>query len=236
MAVVFDVLIALGLRRKLMAPTGAIITGLLVADVLSTTTATVVVMLTVVIALASKHVFKRGRKPIFNPAALGLAISLIGSSTAQSWWAGMPLLPPWHLLLLLALGATVSLRTKKSMQVLTFLGTYFLALWVMAVFHWGLTAAAPADALRPPFVNAALFLGFFMLTDPPTTPAVTGDQVRFSVLVAVVSVTMFWRVGGLAYLLVGLLTGNLWTVWRAWRRKSTTGLKLPQKSHFLARL
>lgn len=214
-AVVFDWLVARVLRRKAAFSTGGVITGLIVADVLSGLTPGYVVVLTTIIALLSKHLLNRGRKPIFNPAAVGLLVSLGVFSSAQSWWGSMPLMSWWHFLLFLAVGVFVATRVRKYMQVLVFLGTYVALLLVMAVYHFGLPSATPADALRTPFINAALFLGFFMLTDPPSTPATLRGQIQFSVIVATVSVFIFSQLGGLAYLLAGLLAGNLWTVWLA---------------------
>lgn len=218
-AIIFDGLVALVLGRKITFSTGGLITGLIVADVLSGLTPTYVVVLTTLIALLSKHLIKRGRKPIFNPAAVGLLVSLGVFSTAESWWAGMPLAPVWYLALVLAVGIFVAVRVKKYWQVLTFMGTYFLLILAMALLHLGIASATPADALRTPFINSALFLGFFMLTDPPTSPGAVREQVQFALLAAVVSVAIFLRFGGLAYLLVGLLTANLWTAWTAWSRK-----------------
>ena len=214
-AIAFDWLVALVLRRSATFSSGGVITALIVADVLSGLTPPYVVVLTTVIALASKHLLKRGRKPVFNPAAVGLLVSLGLFSGAQSWWAGMPLMTWWHVPILLAVGAFVAVRVRKYPQVLAFLGTYVILLLAMAAGHLGLASATPADALRTPFVNAALFLSFFMLTDPPTTPATTRGQVQFAVIVATVSVAVYAEIGGLAYLLVGLLAGNLWTVWLA---------------------
>lgn len=218
-AIVFDGLVALVLRRSVTFSVGGVITGLIIADVLSGLTPPYVVVLTTVIALASKHILKRGRKPVFNPAAVGLLVSLGLFSTAQSWWAGMPLMTWWHLPILLAVGGFVAVRVRKYPQVLAFLGTYVILLLAMALTHLGLPSATPADALRPPFINAALFLSFFMLTDPPTTPNTQREQLQFAVITAAVSALVYALVGGLAYLLVGLLAGNVWTVWLAWAAK-----------------
>lgn len=218
-AVIFDVLVALVLRRKVTFSTGGVITALIVAGVLSGLTPGYVVVLTTVLALASKHLLKRGRKPIFNPAAVGLLISLAVFQSAQSWWDGMPLMSWWHVVLLLVVGTFVAIKVHKYPQVLVFLGTYFSLILAMAIYHVGLPSATPADALRAPLVNAAVFMGFFMLTDPPTTPGSLQGQVQFSVIVAVVAVAIFAKVGGLAYLLAGLLAGNLWTVWLSQAKK-----------------
>ncbi len=218
-AVALDWLVARVLGRRTTFSTGGVITGLIVADVLSALTPAYVVVLTTAIALLSKHFLKRGRKPIFNPAAVGLLVSLGIFSSAQSWWAGMPLMSWWHVLLLLVVGSIVAARLHKYTQVLVFLGTYLVLILLMAVYHLGLPSATPADALRTPFINAALFLGFFMLTDPPTTPATLKGQIQFAVIVAAVAVLIFSQAGGLAYLLVALLVGNLWTVWLARSKK-----------------
>ena len=60
-----------------------------------------------------------------------------------------------------------------------------------------------------PFVNAALFLAFFMLTDPPTSPGKRNDQVWFGGLVAIIAAIAQLVGVGQTYLLVGLLAGNL---------------------------
>lgn len=218
--VVVDLVVALALGRKAVFSTGGLITGLIVADVLSGLTPLYVVALTAGAAVLSKHVLKRGRKPLFNPAAVGLLISLALFSGAQSWWAGMPLTSWWHLPLVLVVGVFVAVRVKKYAQVLSFFGTYFALILVMAVAHIGIPSATPADALRTPFVNAAFFLGFFMMTDPPTTPTTLRGQVQFSVIAATVSLLVFSQLGGLAYLLLGLLAGNGWTVWLGRRRSA----------------
>ena len=214
-----DAGVAWALGRKVGWSTGGLITGLIVADVLSGLTPLYLVSLITAIALGSKHLFKRGRKPIFNPAAVGLLVGIWGFATGQSWWAALTMLPMWYLLALLAGGIFLAVRVKKYPQVVAFLGTYFLLVLVMAIFHLGLPSDTPADALRLPFVNSALFLGFFMLTDPPTSPSSNRGQIQFGALVAVVAVVLFATVGGLAYLLAGLLAGNLWTAGTAWRSR-----------------
>ena len=83
---------------------------------------------------------------------------------------------------------------------------YFITLALMGFLHVG----DVADALRPPFINATLFFGFFMLTDPPTSPAKVKDQLVFSFLVALIGTVVYGLFGGLMYLFVGLFIGNLY--------------------------
>lgn len=228
-ALFFDAAVARAMHRKIPFSVGGMITGLITADVLSPLTPLWVLVLTTFIALGSKHLLKRGRKPLFNPAAFGLLASILVFATAQSWWAAMPLRPLWELAVLFAAGIFVAVRAQKYTGILVFLGSYFLLLMAMAVLHLGLASATPADALRSPFLNSALFLGFFMLTDPPTSPATPRGQVQFGALSAVVAVGAYALTGGLAYLFIGTLAGNLWTVRLATARKPAArpGLERP---------
>ncbi|MHB1627827.1 MAG: RnfABCDGE type electron transport complex subunit D [Bacilli bacterium] len=213
---VIDGGVALLQRRKKLFSDGGVITALIVADVLSHTTPLYIVMATTAVALLSKHVLKVGRKPIFNPAAFGLLFALVVFATGQSWWGSLALLPAWLTLLLLAAGLLITARVNKFPQVLAFLGTYFALLLVMAFSHLGLPSDTPGDALRPPFVNAALYLAFFMVTDPPTSPAPYRQQILFGVIAAGVGTLIFATSGGLAYLLIGLLAGNAWRLSLRW--------------------
>lgn len=205
---VIDGTVALFQKRKRLFSDGGVITALIIADVLSHATPWPIVVATVAVALLSKHLLKIKRKPIFNPAAFGLLVAIMLFNTGQSWWGSLALLPPGLILLLLIAGVLITVRVNKFPQVATFLGTYFGLLLVMAILHLGQAADTPGYALRIPFVNTALYFAFFMLTDPPTTPASYGKQVLFGIVVASVGVVVFALYGGLAYLLIGLLAGN----------------------------
>lgn len=207
-AVIFDALVARVLGRKVTFSTGGVITAMIVADVLSSMTPVYLIVIATVLALSSKHLLKQGRKPLFNPAAVGLLVTALVFSAAESWWAAMPNDPIWYMPIMVAVGVVVAVRAKKYVQVLTFLGTYFTLVLVMALGHLGLASATPADALRAPFINSALFLGFFMLTDPPTSPGTIREQVPFAIVSAGVAVGIYAVMGGLVYLLLGLLAGN----------------------------
>ncbi len=203
-------------KRALRLSGGGVITALIVADILGHATSFPVIAATTAVALSSKHILRAGRKPIFNPAAFGLLFAiLVFTHTGQSWWGSLALLPVWLVSILIAGGLLVTLRVNKFPQVASFLGVYFLLLLAMAMLHIGLPSDTPGDALRPPFVNTALYLAFFMLTDPPTSPAPYRQQILFGAIAASVGTAIFATAGGLAYLLAGLLTANLGKV--AWQ-------------------
>ncbi|QSO46303.1 RnfABCDGE type electron transport complex subunit D [Alicyclobacillus mengziensis] len=209
-ASVIDIVVGKARKNKRIFPDGGMITGLIIGLVLSSTVHWPVTALTAAIAVVSKHLFKIGRKPIFNPAAFALLFTLLVFHTGQSWWGDLADLPVLFLPLLLIAGYIITSRVNKWPQVLVYLGTYFLILTLAASLHLGNASFTPGDALRVPLVNAALFMSFFMLTDPPTSPGKYSEQVTFSVVAAVVSAAIYLEVGGLAYLLIGLLAANTW--------------------------
>ena len=169
-------------------PDGAVITGLIISLILSTATSLGVIAATAVIAILSKHLLVYKKKPIFNPAAFGLLLSVLFFQTGQSWWGAFGDLPVWTILFLLVGGYAVTNRVNKFPQVFSFLGTSFLLLLLMGHFNIG----GAVDALRPPFINATLFFGFFMLTDPPTSPGKDRDQIMFGILTAVIRNSNLW--------------------------------------------
>jgi Na+-translocating ferredoxin:NAD+ oxidoreductase RnfD subunit len=205
-SLVADILFGLIERRKRIMPDGAVITGLIISLILSTTTDWSIVAATAAISILSKHLFVYKKKPIFNPAVFGLLLSILIFHTGQSWWGSFGDLPAWTIAFLLIGGYLVTNRVNKYPQVFAFLGISFGLLYLMSYFNVGNVS----DALRPPFINATLFFGFFMLTDPPTSPAKVKDQIIFGMLAAAAGTIVYGLFGGLMYMFIGLLIGNLY--------------------------
>lgn len=205
-AVLIDVVFYKFQKRKQILPDGSVITGLIIALILGTTSSFLVIIGTVAIAILSKHLLSYKKKPIFNPAAFGLFISVLIFKSQQSWWGAFGDLPWWTLIFILIGGYMITSRVNKYPQVFSFLGTYVGLFFLMSLLHIGDTF----DALRPPFINATLFFGFFMLTDPPTSPGQPKNQVLFGVLSALIGAAIYARYGGLIYLFFGLFVGNLY--------------------------
>jgi Na+-translocating ferredoxin:NAD+ oxidoreductase RnfD subunit len=108
------------------------------------------------------------------------------------------------IVVLLAPGAWLTDRLNKFPLVLTFLATYFSFFSLASLGN----PSGVAEMFREPFLQAALFLAFFMLTDPPTSPNRYLDQVWFGALAAV-SAGVAQLIGiGQTYLLVGVLVAN----------------------------
>jgi Na+-translocating ferredoxin:NAD+ oxidoreductase RnfD subunit len=210
-------LVALRIRRGAWGwPTSALLSGLIVGFVLGPETPPMVTFAVGVLASASKYLLATRRGHIFNPAALALWLSVVLAATDQSWWGALPDVA-WPWLPVLAVGGVlVTDRLDKLPLVLSFLGIYF-GLFTVVAFG---DPVRVSEMFRAPFVQAALFLAFFMLTDPPTSPARRADQVWIGALVGVVSVLAQVLGAGQSYLLIGLLAGNVaLAIRRGWARR-----------------
>lgn len=221
-AALLDVAMARVIRGAWFFPSGALLSGLIVALIISPTQPLAVAVITAMLAVNAKYLFRARGRHIFNPAALALVAAYFLFASEQSWWGALSNMPLPLVVVLLATGVFIADRVNKLPMVLAFLGCY-LALFTLATFVGH--AGQAAEIFRTPDINAALFFAFFMLTDPPTSPARYRDQVIYGVIVAVASATIFLTIGALYYLPAGLLIGNGWEAWR--RTRTRTRAKTP---------
>lgn len=217
-AVVIDLPILRMRKGRWLVPDGAVLTGMIIAMVLSPHEAWYLAAATATIAVVSKHLLRSGSANVFNPAALALVATFYLFDTGQSWWGALPELPSAAIALLLATGIYITIQVNKVPLVLAFLGVYYLLITITAFVS---DPGHVAELYRAPDLHAALFFVFFMLTDPPTSPAKHRDQWGYGVIVAVVSYAVFELVGAACYLLIGLLVTNAWEAWRRARAKAT---------------
>jgi Na+-translocating ferredoxin:NAD+ oxidoreductase RnfD subunit len=215
-AVIVDVPILRLRGRAWSFPSGAILTGMIVAMVLSPQEPWYVAVCTSIIAIVSKWIFRIGTANVFNPAALGLVITFYVFHTGQSWWGALPELPFEALAVLITTGYFIASRVNKMPLVLSFLGIYFL-LFTSVTFVSD--PSRVVEIFRAPDLHAVLFFAFIILTDPPTSPIRYADQIVCGVLVAIVGFAVFEALGAAHYLLSGVLAGNAWEAWRRVRAK-----------------
>jgi len=213
-AAVVDLVILRVRKGRWELPSGAILTGLIVAMVLTPHEPRLVIALTATLGVVTKYVFRAGGANVFNPAALALVATAPAFHTGQSWWGALPALPPAAIALLAAAGLFISDRVNKIPAVLAFLGVYF-ACFTAAAF-----VGRPADVaeiFRAPDLQAALYFAFFILTDPPTSPVRHRDQLVSGAVAAVASWVLFETAGVEWYLLGGVLVANVVEAGRRWQ-------------------
>lgn len=158
--------------------------------------------LSMVIALLSKFLIVFRKQHIFNAAAFGaMALSATGLYTF-SWWVGNPTL----FVPVLLLGSLVVMKVRKWVPVLWFLGVG-LAMYLFEAWRYG---DVLSESLVTYFVSGpALFLAFFMLTEPFTMPPTKPLQAFYGGLVGGVSNTALFSTLFSMSPELALLLGNL---------------------------
>jgi Na+-translocating ferredoxin:NAD+ oxidoreductase RnfD subunit len=204
-------------------PTSALLSSLIVFFILSTSESWLVVAWTSSFAILGKRILRIDREHFFNPAALALLWAPIALGSGESWWGGLGDMPWVWIAVLAATGAFLTDRLNKFPTVLTFLAAYFGLFTLIALA----TPTTVAEMFRDPFLQAALFLAFFMLTDPPTSPNRYPDQVWFGLVAAIVAVAAQLLGAGQVFLLIGVLAANaVLAVVRFWRRRTNVATVL----------
>jgi Na+-translocating ferredoxin:NAD+ oxidoreductase RnfD subunit len=191
--------------RRLRFPTSALLSAIFVFSILSVEESWLVVAWTSAFAVLSKHILCTSRGHIFNPAALALIWAPIAFGSGESWWGALGDAPWLWMIVLVVAGLFIVDRLNKFPLVLTFLAVYFAFFSVASVFN----AHGVAEMFRDPFLQATLFLAFFMLTDPPTSPNRYVDQVWFGLLAALTAGVAQMLGAGQVYLLIGVLVSNV---------------------------
>jgi Na+-translocating ferredoxin:NAD+ oxidoreductase RnfD subunit len=216
-AITLDVAVERLRFRRWIVPDGAAITALLCTLVLAPQSAWYLPPVAGAIGVASKHIVRvrwgKRRIHVLNPAAAGLLATLLVFPAGQSWWGALTDRPAIWILALITIGIAVDRHVAKLPQALAFLATYYGLFSTIAftTMGGGLLSLSQrlAGVYRPPFLDAALFFAFFMLTDPPTSPNRDDEQVRFGALAGAIAVGAYLAIHTLAFLLVGLLAANL---------------------------
>jgi Na+-translocating ferredoxin:NAD+ oxidoreductase RnfD subunit len=208
--------------RRWRFPTSALLSAMIVFFILSTRESWLIVAWTSSFAVISKRVLRTEREHIFNPAALALVWAPVAFGSGESWWGALGDAAWAWIPVLLVTGLFLADRLNKLPLVLTFLAVYFGFFTIASVSN----PRAVAEMFREPFLQAALFLAFFMLTDPPTSPNRYRDQVWFGLLAAISAGVAQLAGAGQVYLLVGVLVSNavLAIVRYARRQDSMVGL------------
>jgi len=197
-------------------PDGALLTGWIVAMVLSPFESWYVAAATSATGVLSKYVFRSRRANVFNPAALALVLAFYVFHSGQDWWGSLPALSWAGVAALLATGWYISDRVNKLPVVVSFLLTWF---GLVTVSAFAADPASVARLYRPPDLHAALYFAFFMVNDPPTSPPKHDDQLVYGTIVGVAAFVVYEMGGAAWYLLGGLLVANVWEAWRRLPKK-----------------
>ncbi|WP_192248583.1 RnfABCDGE type electron transport complex subunit D [Mesorhizobium silamurunense] len=126
-------------------------------------------------AISSKFIFAVGRKHLFNPAALGVALSALLLDQPATWWVGGN---PWLLSPVLIGGILVVRKLRRLDLVVTFLVVALVT--VLATTEPAQYGGAVKETLSS---SPLLFFGFVMLTEPLTAPTQRWPRIAFAAIV-----------------------------------------------------
>jgi Na+-transporting NADH:ubiquinone oxidoreductase subunit NqrB len=132
-----------------------------------------------VLAIGSKYVLRARGKHLFNPATFAIAALLIASPdvwvSPGQWGSAV-----WLSLLLACCAGLVLQRAERADTALAFLGTY-VGILLLRAYALGDPPTIPLHQLQS---GALLLFGFFMITDPRSTPDRRLCRVAFAAAVA----------------------------------------------------
>ncbi|MEI9401831.1 RnfABCDGE type electron transport complex subunit D [Mesorhizobium argentiipisi] len=133
------------------------------------------IVLAAVWAISSKYMLAIGRKHLFNPAALGVALTALLLDRPATWWAGGNI---WLLPFVLIGGVLVMRKLRRLDLVATFLVVALATtLATTDPSHYG-TALTETFGSSP-----LLFFAFVMLTEPLTAPTTRWPRIAFGAIV-----------------------------------------------------
>ncbi len=167
-------------------------------------------ILTAVIAISSKYVIQIHAKHLLNPAAAGAAImTLIGLGTA-SWWSTTTALLPF-----IVIAGLLTLRKIERFKMFSaFAITAVLMILVTRMYSTG-WLISPGEIVAT-IIEAitswpVLFLGFFMLTEPQTTPPTNRLQMIYGCLAGLIFGSSLHLGSFYATPEIALIVGNLFS-------------------------
>jgi Na+-transporting NADH:ubiquinone oxidoreductase subunit NqrB len=156
------------------------ITALILALILDPITATDIrgiaaVVFASVWAISSKFILTIGRKHLFNPAALGVALSALLLDQPASWWVGgnLPLLS-----IVLIGGILIVRKLRRFDLVSTFIVVALVTILATTDPSQNWTALTQTLGSSP-----LLFFAFVMLTEPLTAPTMRWARIAFAAIV-----------------------------------------------------
>jgi ferredoxin-NADP reductase len=158
-----------------------------------------------VLAMASKYILNIRGKHIFNPAALGVALTYLTINGAASWWVGTPAMLPF----VLAGGLLVVRKLRRFKLVGSFMAAAVLVscLGTLGQGVQALGATFSTLFLYSPF----FFFAFVMLTEPLTTPPTNGRRNLYAALVGVLFAPAFHLGAFYTTPEIALLIGNVFS-------------------------
>lgn len=227
--IVLDMTFSRILRRQVIFPLSAYITGLGLSLLVNYPHDNYLLCLPVFFAISSKYIFTFEGRHLFNPGLFGVMAALwigggrFATSPPYQWGD-----KPWLAAAFLALAAIACFvgKIKRGPLIITFLCSFavltLLRAWVM---RWHLP---PETLITGTLASPAFFLfAFYMITDPKTSPSTVRGQIAWGMSVALLDFALHFR-SSLATMFIALFVASfLRLLWLHAARLFRSGFKRP---------
>lgn len=180
-----------------------------------------IIALAAAIATLSKYVFVWRKQHLANPAAVGILVLSLSGYYESTWWIASPEM----LIPLLVAGAVVVYKVHKWAPVIAFISVGFL---VFLFEEWSFSGSLEQWSVFW-LSYPALFLAFFMLTEPFSMPPTKRTQILYGALVGFLAHTTWLMPFVKMSPELALVIGNLVFVPTTLRRKLLLKLKERRK-------
>jgi Na+-translocating ferredoxin:NAD+ oxidoreductase RnfD subunit len=191
------------LKRGFKIPFSGIITGLIIGCVAPYNASFLVITTAALVAILSKFFIKARGSNVFNPAALGLLVSLASFSIGDQWWAASNYSVYGLTISLTPLLIIATYKARRLVLSLSFVS----ALIIISALRnpSNLSSLSSLDTM---FFTINFFYPFMMLPEPKTSPNKNTAQAAYGISTATLySVLAIYKT---AYpLFTALLLGNI---------------------------
>lgn len=193
------------LKKVFRFPYSGFISGIIIGSIAPLNASAVAIFVAAAVAISSKYVLRLKGRHIFNPATLGLLVSLWLFKLGDQWWAAVAGLNiagftvPLTLLLIFA-----SYKADKLKVSIPFLFATALLYAVTEFVKVPFTAQGMLSfASFMPY-----YFAFIMLSEPKTSPYAAKEQIVFSIAVALLYFVLDFNSVRFPFF-IALLAGNL---------------------------
>jgi glycine betaine catabolism B len=129
-----------------------------------------------ILAMSSKYILAIGKKHIFNPVAIAIALTAIGINKPATWWIGNP----WMMPFVLVGGLLIVRKIRRGNLMAVFFLTVFAVTTVFTLTKGGSLIRTYQTLL----LHSSLpFFAFAMVTEPLTSPHTKNLRMIFAMLV-----------------------------------------------------